>query len=930
MRLKNALNTLLLFFVVGTSAAFGQTKYWDIDAGSQAGAGGTAPSGTWNASNSNWNTNSSGTGVPTTWTAGNVAVFAAGSDATGAYDVTVTGTQSLSGLTVEEGPVTQLGGTLDFGTTASAPVNIAAGSSWINSTGAFSGTGGLVKSGAGTLEFHTKTNNYSKSGSGNQAFLTILDGVVSIADERGLGAVPTVSGNATALTINGGTLRLGIAFDTTLASWRGVFIGANGGAFDVPDAVTLALPSSAPAASALSGSGTITKTGIGRFQLNTSQTTFTGRYVVKAGSLNFSADGVFGAVPSSPQANYFTLDGGALRLSVPTSATLNANRGITLGPGGGTLIGQTQTLSYAGTIAGTQGGGLTIALHDAIVNSLTSGSVALSGANTYDGPTQIETGMLLGTSLLANGGSNSGIGKSTNAAGNLIFNGGTLSYSGSTVSTDRNFTVTTAGGTIGSETSGASTLTFTSTAPIAVSGIGARTLTLRGNSTANNVLSAAVVDQGANPTTLAKTGPGTWVIANTANSYTGNTAISGGILKLGAAGVIPDGSIVSATTSGTLTLNGFDETVRSIAGSGGNLSIGTNVLTIDNPNGETYSGSISGATGRIIKNGTGALTLGSGTGFGGGVTLNAGTLGIGSSSALGTGTLVVNNSPKLSTSTSSGLAPTNAVTLSGNLTFDDSLTATPGAITWSTSGTRQWTITGDDRTVNVNSASGSFAVRINQIIGQDVPGRGLTKAGNSTLTLGALNTYTGDTSVEAGTLSLIQPFLADASDVYLMSGATMNLSVAAGSPDVIDSLFINGISQPTGTWGAFGSGAIHESIFFTGPGMLNVTRLDAPLPGDFNQDGIVDAGDYVRWQKNNGTNSSLPNDNGLGTPVGQAHYNLWRAKFGNVSGSGGGSTIGGVAEVPEPCTAAMLTVVALFAIKSRSRILRDQSCGGAN
>lgn len=86
MRLGNALNTLLLFFVVGASAAFGQTKYWDIDASSQAGAGGTAPSGTWNAANSNWNTNSSGMGFPTTWTAGNVAVFAAGSNATRAND----------------------------------------------------------------------------------------------------------------------------------------------------------------------------------------------------------------------------------------------------------------------------------------------------------------------------------------------------------------------------------------------------------------------------------------------------------------------------------------------------------------------------------------------------------------------------------------------------------------------------------------------------------------------------------------------------------------------------------------------------------------------------------------------------------------------------------------------------------------------------
>ena len=50
------------------------------------------------------------------------------------------------------------------------------------------------------------------------------------------------------------------------------------------------------------------------------------------------------------------------------------------------------------------------------------------------------------------------------------------------------------------------------------------------------------------------------------------------------------------------------------------------------------------------------------------------------------------------------------------------------------------------------------------------------------------------------------------------------------------------------------------------------------FPGDFNSDGKVDAGDYVTWRKNDGTNNALANDGGLGTPVGSAHYNLWRQK----------------------------------------------------
>jgi hypothetical protein len=50
-------------------------------------------------------------------------------------------------------------------------------------------------------------------------------------------------------------------------------------------------------------------------------------------------------------------------------------------------------------------------------------------------------------------------------------------------------------------------------------------------------------------TTSRTTGGTSWVISNTANNYGGNTDISGGgKLKLGASGVIPDGSLVTMAT----------------------------------------------------------------------------------------------------------------------------------------------------------------------------------------------------------------------------------------------------------------------------------------------------------------------------------------------------------------------------------------------
>jgi hypothetical protein len=78
----------------------------------------------------------------------------------------------------------------------------------------------------------------------------------------------------------------------------------------------------------------------------------------------------------------------------------------------------------------------------------------------------------------------------------------------------------------------------------------------------------------------------------------------------------------------------------------------------------------------------------------------------------------------------------------------------------------------------------------------------------------------------------------------------------------------------------------------------------APLAGDYNSNGVDDAADYDVWRKNNGTNNGLPNDNGLGTPIGPSHYNLWRAHFGQPGGSGSGAVAN--AAVPEPATTVLL------------------------
>ncbi|HEX4123503.1 MAG TPA: autotransporter-associated beta strand repeat-containing protein, partial [Tepidisphaeraceae bacterium] len=84
-----------------------------------------------------------------------------------------------------------------------------------------------------------------------------------------------------------------------------------------------------------------------------------------------------------------------------------------------------------------------------------------NSSNTYSGATIINAGILQATKL-AVGGSPSSIGESTNAATNLILNGGTLQYAGTGDTTDRNFTLLPGGGAL--DASGSGAVTFSNTA----------------------------------------------------------------------------------------------------------------------------------------------------------------------------------------------------------------------------------------------------------------------------------------------------------------------------------------------------------------------------------------------------------------------------------------------------------------------------------
>lgn len=87
-------------------------NYWDTN-GSVAGAGGATPTGTWDGS-TKWTSSPTGTTATSSWISGSSATFAAGTDATGAYTVTVgapagiTVTKLLPAVVVEKTPPADL------------------------------------------------------------------------------------------------------------------------------------------------------------------------------------------------------------------------------------------------------------------------------------------------------------------------------------------------------------------------------------------------------------------------------------------------------------------------------------------------------------------------------------------------------------------------------------------------------------------------------------------------------------------------------------------------------------------------------------------------------------------------------------------------------------------------------------------------------
>lgn len=595
---------------------------------------------------------------------------------------------------------------------------------------------GLTKAGGGTLVLSNAANDYvgvtTITGAGSTLSVnTLSDGGVA----SGMGAATSASANL--VMSDGGRLQY---TGGTTAIDRGFTLGSGNGGINVAQAgTTLTVGGIA------TGAGSFFKDGAGTLVLS-GVNTYTGDTTVNTGVLRAGSAQAFG-----PGGRYITVNSGATLdlggFDVGAAAVIGGGlidlggRTLTTGGGGGIFTGR-----ITGTGGYTRIGGFT---------------QTFSGCNNdYTGVTTI--GGVVSIDCIANGGQASDIGASSASSSNLVFAGGTLAYTGASVSTDRGFAMA-GGGNLNVFDAG-TTLEFAGT----ITGAGQ----------------------------LNKDGAGTLLLSGT-NNATGNFRVINGAVRTGSTTALGSGWVSLDDTAGVLLdLDGYDNNVLYLLGggtTGGNITLDTATLTINSGGGAgvIYGGAISGSGGLIKNGGSYQQLSGCSSSYSGTTIINGGTLGVdclsdgGANSSIGSSSsaasnLIINGGALRYVGT--GGSTNRQFTLGASAASRLESWGT-GAIAFTHAGPLTFSSANTAQTLTLGGANTADNILAAQITNNGTGLTRLTKTDAGTWILSNPgSTYTGITTISGGVLGVDK--LADgglASSLGASSAAAANLVIGNGS-----------------------------------------------------------------------------------------------------------------------------------------------------
>ena len=552
-----------------------------------------------------------------------------------------------------------------------------------------------------------------------------------------------------------------------------------------------------------------------------------GLSVLSVGASTGFTSGIFFSGTAGTQ-QQFNINGGKL------IATVNGT--LVSGTTGTIILNGPATISQSGT--STQSNTITASITGGVGGSFTkegAGVLVLNAANTYAGQTIASQGILEFQNTAA------------------LYNADASKW------TKANITVN-SGGTLGFAVGGAGQFVANDIATfLDVTHLGASdasTGLLSGGSigfdTAGGNFSTSIVisnpNNGANALGVVKFGANTLTLTGV-NSYTGPTKISAGTLSVGADAnlggtnsLILDGGTLQITGN---TLNNLSQHTP--------VAVAAKTVTIDIADASnifTVSQALNQTTGGLIKLGPGTLVLGDANTFTGATTISNGVLSINSIQNAGSSTANALGNPAVGAGSIIGLAASGTLQFTGsaNGASDRVISlSTPagGTFTLDASGSETFALSGGITSAGTSGTStliltGSGNGSESGIIanGTGANTTAVTKNGSGTWTLGGGNTYSGDTSVNGGTLVV---------GGFIVGSTAVNAGTLVVNGTISGSTSVSSGGTLAGSNGTLGNVTVESSGTFSpggnGTGSLRVNGdLELKASSNFNVQFDTDGG----------------------------------------------------------------------------------------